>query len=277
MTAPTDTRTLEVAEAEYAALANKKSREAWVLREEIKKLGGTIKPQKRKPRSRKKAPAVTESVAPAAPAPVAVDYVPEVAAPPADRSTISPDLSTKGPTEKTALYWVGITPVVDDIDSETCERPPFTACTVAGITFPTAYTPWEGSNSTNPDHKRGHYPGGVVRLSVSQIEALKHALRRGIVRWRQRKGRHAHGYKIIFQDDETIAAARKKYGLTPEQVVTYAVKTKQERVWIDDEPLAKYLYCLKLDGVPGVHEGSSFRPTNDVPPSIFEVGKVESP
>lgn len=176
---------------------------------------------------------------------------------------------------KTAVYWVGMTPLVKDMNSEEEERPPFASCTIAGITFPTAETPWEGGNPTNPNHERGYYPGTLVRLSEDQVSNLKSVLRRSLVRWRQRHGRHRHGYKVVLETEETLEAAQERWGLTKEQLISYRAKTMRQAARAGDEPLAKYLYCVKCP--VGFEPGARARPAVEIPPSILERERIEMP
>lgn len=238
MTAPT-TRTLAEAEAEYAALENKRSPEGHELREEIKALKGSA------------------------------------GTPPTSGRPIAPDLSRDGQAEKTAPYWVGICPLVPPGADKDAERPPFTFKTLAGVTFSLGETPWEGPTHVNPDHKRGFYPGSVIHLTAEQVENLRDALSRSIVRWHNRTGAHAHGYLVTFMGDEQVKKAKQDHGLTDAQANHYKQKMKMKNLRDTDEPAAKYFYCVKLDH--DVPVGSNFRPQAGTPASILDVGGIEAP
>lgn len=254
MTAPT-TRTLEDVQREYNALENKRSPEGHALREEMKMLKGGDAPA-----------AHVASTADLGPGFVAVER-PEV---------LVPDFSGEEVAEKGAVYWCGITPLVRNYKDPNAPRPPFTSKTFAGITFTSAETPWEGGASANPDHKRGFYPGSIVRITEAKLTRFKDILRRSVVRWHSRTGRHAHGYVVTFETEDTIARVKKHFGLTDAEVARYREKTRLRAHQPTDEPLGKYLYCVKLSN-QDVQEGSSFRPSGDLPPNVIDAGGIAAP
>lgn len=168
-------------------------------------------------------------------------------------------------TEKSDLYWVGVIPW--NKDDPNSQPPPMHFMNIGPVTFQTWYTPWEGADDAGAGI-RGRYPGTLVRLTVSQVARLVGELQRTVVRWRERKGRHAHGYLVRAETPEEIEAARKRYALREDQV---AMATAKIAVFTEgDEPVSKYIYCVKVTA-PGLTEGAVARP-GGIPASAWDTG-----
>lgn len=186
------------------------------------------------------------------------------------REVLAPDLARGTPlADKSAVYWVGVR---THDESAGRPHPPMHNIDLGGITFPSWFTPWEG-DGINGEAQRGQYPGAIVRLTDSQIASFKAACRKTLVRWRAREGRHAHGYLVRLIDDDDIGQAKARWGLTDDQVSKFRTKARSVQVSSGDEPVAKYLYCIK---VKDVEPGSSWRPSAQIPASVLDLG-VEAP
>lgn len=193
-------------------------------------------------------------------------------------STTTAPVSTKGPerlgpvigtshaTEKSAVYWVGVIPW--NKSDPASMPPPMHFMNIGPVTFPTWSTPWEGSDEAGSGI-RGRYPGALVRLPISHVSRLINELTRTVVRWRERKGQHAHGYLVRAETVEEIAEAKKRYALRDDQVAmaTAKIATFSE----GDEPASMFIYCVKTD----LPEGSNARPGR-IPDSAWVTG-IELP
>jgi hypothetical protein len=164
--------------------------------------------------------------------------------------------------EKAAVYWVGVIPWKQD-DSAS-RPPPMHFMNIGPVTFQTWSTPWEGKDESGAGI-RGRYPGSLVRLTESQVSRLKSELMRTVVRWRERKGRHAHGYLVRQESAAEIEEATKRWKLNEVQVAEATAKIAVFRE--DDEPVSAYIYCVKTD----LPEGSNARP-GGIPPSAWDTG-----
>ena len=201
------------------------------------------------------------------------------ASPPAKppREILAPDL-TRGTAlaERRAAYWVGVLGHSKGNKAKGVagrDYPPARSLDVGGVTFPEKFTPWEGHDDDEDEAIRGKYLGAIVVLTESRVQQLKDALKRTLIRWRERKGRHAHGQKVTLEDDASIEAARKRWGLNEMQVANLRAKASQQQVLPTDEPIAKYIYCVRV----GDHEeGSTWRPHAGVPKCVLETG-IEAP
>lgn len=188
------------------------------------------------------------------------------------RDVLAPDLSRGAPLQrKSAIYWVGVIPPREGDDAS---HPPMHNITLGGVTFPMRHTPWE--DHRQGDDKRGDYPGYLARLTDAQVDQLKEACRRTIVRWRERTGRHAHGHQVYLVNEADIQAAKEKWKLTDAQVATYAARVGNVTIRDSDEPISKYIYCVKVDAKSGAEEGGTWRPSAQIPRPIVETG-IEAP
>lgn len=206
---------------------------------------------------------------PAPPAPPRATKPPEVLAPDLTRGTAL--------RERSAPYWVGVIGYAKANAKKGVtgrDHPPMHSVDLGGITFPEKFTPWEGGEGEEEEAIRGRYMGAVVHLTETRVAKLKEALKRTLIRWRERKGRHAHGYKVTLEDDAAIEEARKRWGLNEAQVANLKAKASQQQLLPTDEPIGKYLYCVKLDG--DHEEGTTWRPHAGVPKCVLETG-IEAP
>lgn len=245
-----------VIQAEYDALASKKTKEAYALRQELK-------------------------------AATAADYappgiVPATTLPPSrtkverdsGREILAPDLTAGGLlAEKTAVYWCGIRTYKDgDPDRP---HPPMHADTLGGVTFASWYNPWEDERDEDEDGtRRGHYAGMMLELGETAILALKNALKRTLVRWRTREGAHAHGYKVTMVSEAEIVEAKKIWALDDRQVHAFRQKHARFQIMKGDEPFAAYIYCVKMP--EGTEPMTSWRPSAKIPDSVLVTG-IELP
>lgn len=196
--------------------------------------------------------------------------------PPA-RKGLAPDLgkTPSGAVERSAAYWCGVR-THRDADPEhgiaARPHPPCVNFEVGGVTFASMRTPWDDSIKG-----RHALPGDIVVLTTSRVARLETMLRRTIVRWRERTGSHPHGYPVTLWDEESIEAAKVLLNLNPVQVQALRAKVPTAaKTFETDEPIAKYLYCVKVTA-SGVREGSTYRPAAELPPSLLEQGFIEAP
>lgn len=203
------------------------------------------------------------------------------AAPPRPKR-LAPDLTVlAAATGKTAVYLVGIipgrdaAPAKDDQPAvEAHQYPPFHATDIGGVTFPESFTPWRGGD--DPAMQRAFCWGALVEIDEAKFAEVCDELGRSVVRWEARSGRHAHGRKVVLETEERISKAQKTLRLDEKDVSRLRAKVPIQGVWRprpDDEPLAKYVYMVKM---PGAVAGSTTRPAT-IPPSVLEVGDIESP
>lgn len=285
---PTSTTSeLDELQAQYEALPDKRTSEARELRAQIKELAEEEEPGSTRDES------VVPPQAPAA----APQAQPPATSPPRPKKGLSdeeravvPPLETIGApiASKSALYWVGVLPFQQqrEADPKTGRpaisgrrRPP--KGTIDGIggrvSFHIEHTPilHESSEPGQPP-QRGKYPGEIVRLTEDQVSDLRRGLRSSLVRWRQREGRHAHGYVVRIPDPDTIEEVKDRLGLTDREVARLRVKHSQFEVNQTDEPVARFIYCVKVDH-PEAREGGPWRPSLHLPPSVEEQGYIESP
>lgn len=182
--------------------------------------------------------------------------------------SLAPDLSGTRPTQRSAIYWCGVRGYVEGDPRR--PHPPMHDITVGGVTFMERYQPWE--DHREGEDKRGSYPGLLLRLTEDRVARLKSALRRTVVRWREREGRHAHGYLVTVPEEGEVEQARKRWGLTEAQVAAYQGKIAGIQFLPGDEPVGRYLYCLRVEEAPGVVEMGTYRPAASIPPSVLETG-----
>jgi hypothetical protein len=172
---------------------------------------------------------------------------------------------------KTAVYWVGVVPPKPGDEKS---HPPMQTITLGGVTFPLRHTPWE--EHREGENKRGEYLGYLVRLTDEQVDQVKAACRKTIVRWRERAGRHAHGYLVRLIDDAEIAEAADRWKLSDAQIATYRARVQNTRIMPSDEPASRYVYCVRVSDNAEAEEGAPWRPSAQVPKPIIETG-IESP
>lgn len=168
--------------------------------------------------------------------------------------------------EKAGNYWVGVRPWKRD-DPES-RPPPMHFFNIGPVTFPTWSTPWEGKGEDG-NGVRGRYPGAIVRLTESQVGRLVTELKRTAVRWRERKGQHAHGYLVRAETQAEVEDAAKRWKLTDAQVAAAVARIESFRD--GDEPVAMFIYCVPTD----LPEGSTARP-GSIPASVWDTG-IPSP
>lgn len=187
---------------------------------------------------------------------------------------LAPDLSTGNPlvAERGACYWVGVRTFVEGNPER--PHPPMANIDVGGVTFPSRFTPWQ-EGAEGEEGSRGKYPGHIVYLRAGQIAQLKEALCRAVVRWRQREGRHAHGYVVFLETEETIAAAKKRWSLNEALVARLRTRASAFAFMPGDQELSRFIYCQKVAD-PSIQPGTTFRPSMDIPNSVFETG-IEDP
>ncbi len=251
----TSTRDPDLIRAEYDAMDDKRCRAARVLRTELEE---AVAAEGGDPRD-----------VPPAPPPVSTPHGREVP----QGEILAPDISCDGPlSEKSAVYWCGIRTYAEGDPAR--PYPPLHAMKVGGVTFTSWYRPWEGGETDEPeDGQRGKHAGTMIRLSVSQVEHLKAMLRKTIVRWRGRDERHSHGYLITILNEDDIKAAKEQWALSSKEERAYRAKAASFRFMQGDEPVARYLYCVLM---PNAVEGSTWRPSAQIPKNILETG-IESP
>ena len=264
------TKTLEELEAEYAALPNKRTKEGARLRKAIAHAKEASSPT---PLSLAESDVGSTTLPPAEVKPV-------------DKSGILPDFTLTTVDgrigEKRAIYWIGVIP--GPKDPKTGEplndgdgMPPCHQIDGigGGISFHEYYTPQEGSGQDGTP-RRGQYFGHLVELAESQVKEIKGGLRKSVVRWRTRKGRHRYGQVIPIPDASTIARLKEDLGLNEKEVARLKTKAAQFRAQNDDEPVARYIYCVKVDG-PEAKVGGTWRPSTSHPPSVETMGDIELP
>ena len=253
-------------QAEYDALPKKNTREAGEFRAQIKAASSQSEPQ-------------TETVA-GSESYSAIDSV--------DTSSIAPDMEScfVELKQKSAVYWLGVIPGQPGRKADAARGlpardpsgyPPSHSIDGIGgrVTFTEYHTPNEGVGQSGTK-RRGQYAGALVRLTEGQVSDLREGLRCSIVRWRQRKGAHAHGHVVRIPDAEQIDELKKRMGLNDKEVSRLRIRAEQFELYPDDEPVAKYVYCIKVDH-PEAAPGAPWRPSTTLPPSILQVGSIESP
>jgi len=256
-TSTTTHRDLAVIQAEYDALPKKTTSKAYALRQELK--------------AARDAQVAAHDPA-FLPSPTAIKQAVEVS------EILAPDLTAGGLlSEATAVYWCGIItfsePDEDHPDRPTRPHPPFHSTTLAGVTFASWFTPWEDGRPEEEGSQRGHYPGMLVSISESTVALLKNRLKRTLIRWRLRSGRHAHGHQVTMIGDAEIEEIKDLHALDKKQLLALRQKHRGFQVLEHDEALASYIYCQK---VPGATAGSSWRPSPHIPDSVLVTG-IESP
>jgi hypothetical protein len=191
-----------------------------------------------------------------------------------DEMGILPDLRTLQSTEKTAVYWLGVIPGNADTGEGV---PPMHQIDGigGGIGFYEWWTPHEGKGQDGSD-RRGQLAGHLMELSETQVVQLREGLRSSVVRWRQREGFHAHGYIVRIPQIDTIDSLKTRLGLSDPEVARIKVRAQAFRIEEGDEPVARYIYCVKVEG-PEAVAGGRWRPSTTLPPSIEQVGAIEGP
>lgn len=198
---------------------------------------------------------------------------------------VTPDLSAfRLKQERSAVYWCGVIPG-REAQPEKDGRPAVSAqrfppqhsfdAIGGGVTFTEWYTPDEGAGQDGQP-RRGQYPGRLVRLTETQVALLVRGLSRTLVRWRERSGRHAHGYLVRIPAEDEIEDAKKRLALDQAHVAKLLTKLAQFTPTETDEPAARFIYCVKVDG-PDAVPGGTWRPSMHIPRSIEEAGTVEAP
>lgn len=186
---------------------------------------------------------------------------------PTDLRGLGPKVGAVQFTEKSALYWVGIIPW--NKSDPASKPPPFHHCTVGPVSFQTWFTPWEGAGEGG-EGVRGRYPGKIERYTASQMARFVSELQRTAVRWREHKGDvHDNGFPVRAESAEEIEAQRKRFALREDQVAMAMAKI--EIFMYGDEPLSKFIYCVRTT----LPEGSHSRP-GQIPASVYDLG-IELP
>jgi len=261
-TTSTQDKTTEELELEYRRLAKKKSPEGHALREAIKASKAGDDPSE-----------VHVTVAADGPVDPAMGILPSL-----DSFT-----STR---QKSAVYWMGVIPgnpgrAADPSKGLTAVdpsgHPPMHSIDNIGgrVTFTEWYTPPEGLGQDGGS-RRGQYPGSLVSLTETPDSQLREGLRSTLVRWKQRNGRHAHGYVLRIPSVDAIEEMRGRMGLNEKEVARMKIRADQFEILEGDEPVARYVYCVKVDG-PEAANGGRWRPSTTLPPSIEDAGGIESP
>lgn len=282
---PSDLATLQ---AEYEALPNKRSREGVALRKAIAKAKASVAEE----RAPEKVPALeeqAEAVTPPISESVGVSSssaedvmigewtnTSTSSEPVSDEESIAPIWDSKGlgKTERTAVYWLGVLPGEPETGVNTPPAHQIDGIG-GGLSFHEWWTPHEGKGQDGAA-RRGQYPGHLVELSESQVSQLREGLRCSLIRWRVREGVNRHGYVIRIPDTTAIEGLKGRLGLNHEEIARIKVRADQFRIEEHDEPVARYIYCVKVEG-PEAVAGGTWRPSTTLPPSVEARGKIEGP
>lgn len=292
------TNRLQELQDKYDALPNKRSREGVALRKAIaaekarSEAGEDASPptpqeeaeERDASRKESKAPAAesfahSESISPAELTSSTGDTVMREpswgAGAPADGDEgILPNLERILRTEKSAIYWIGVLPGNPETGHNV---PPSHQIdgVGGGISFHEWWTPHEGKGQDGSP-RRGQYAGHLVKLTESQIVQLREGLRTTVVRWRVRRGFHKHGYVVRIPGLDQIEGLKERMGLNESEVARLKVRANSFELEEGDEPVARYIYCVKVEG-PEAVAGAKWRPSAGFPPSVEQMGRIDGP
>jgi hypothetical protein len=202
-----------------------------------------------------------------------VDWTIEGAAQDEDMG-ILPSLTTLRETERASVYWMGVLPGNPDTGIGTPPAHQIDGIG-GGLSFHEWWTPYEGKGQDGSE-RRGQFPGHLVSLTETQVAQLREGLRSSLVRWRVREGFHRHGYVIRIPTTESIETLKSRLGLNDSEVARIKVRAQAFQVEEHDEPVARYIYCVKVTG-PEAVAGGRWRPSTTLPPSVEQLGTIEGP
>ena len=187
---------------------------------------------------------------------------------------ILPNLETLHDTERRAVYWMGVIPGDTKMGRGAPPMHQFDGIG-GGVSFHEWWTPHEGIGQDGSP-RRGQFPGYLMSMSESQVAQLREGLRSSLVRWRVREGFHKHGHIIRIPSVETISTLKSRLGLNKAEVARIKVRAAGFQIMEGDEPVARYIYCVKVTGSEAI-AGGRWRPSMTLPPSVEELGTIEGP